>query len=144
MLIGDEQGQDNKFVSFKGRRYDPHVAVPCLNIVLSGGMEVLATEHHLSSDINQGSNPILMSGVMVSFGIKNNSPNNNVIVGVQLSNDNVYWIDDHPPYMTEVILTPFNMIVLNTQGYMKYARIIYKSSVAGKSADIDIQAVIKK
>lgn len=141
MLIGEEATPS--LIGFRSADYQENLVRPQLEVGIEDGIIIYPTENFVTQDNVLGSTPVLLRGKKCTFGIVNNSETNNAVAYIQLSPDNITWIDDRLSFISETVFEPGGSIILNTSGYMKYARIAYKSQVQGSPANLSIYACVQ-
>lgn len=77
----------------------------------------------LASDDSVISSAIPLGPNIGTFAIENQG-SGTISVRIQLSSNNINWIDNKPPYTSDYILLEDDNIILTTTAYMSYARIL--------------------
>ncbi|EJO5349376.1 DNRLRE domain-containing protein [Clostridium botulinum] len=77
----------------------------------------------LSTDDFVNSYSIPLGPNIGTFAIENKG-DGAISVRIQLSNDNINWLDDKLPYVSDYILLKDDNVILTTTAYMEYARVL--------------------
>lgn len=98
----------------------------------------------LASDDSVNSSAIPLGPNIGTFAIENHG-SGAISVRIQLSSDNINWIDNKPPYTSDYILLKDDNIILTTTAYMSYARILitHAESYPVEDATVTIYKTIK-
>ncbi|MFD3157156.1 DNRLRE domain-containing protein [Haloimpatiens sp. FM7330] len=91
------------------------------------------------------SSSILLGGGIATFCMKNLGPKP-VYIFLQLSADNINWIDDHPTFIGSYQLDQGNTLTIKTSGYMPYARLVclaYDCSNPSDQATLRVYKTVK-
>ncbi len=142
ILIGEEEIPS--LIGVRSTNFQESTVWPYLEISMEGGITVYPVENVVTQDNIQGSTPILLGGKKGTFGIVNNDENNSAIAYIQLSPDNITWVDNRWSFISEIVFAPGGNLILNTDGYMKYARVAYASQVNGNPANLSIYASVQE
>ncbi|NFA59801.1 DNRLRE domain-containing protein [Clostridium sporogenes] len=98
----------------------------------------------LASDDSVNSSAIPLGPNIGTFAIENQGPGA-ISVRIQLSSNNINWIDNKPPYTSDYILLEDDNIILTTTAYMSYARILitHAENFSIEDATVTIYKTIK-
>ncbi|MGO5073456.1 DNRLRE domain-containing protein [Clostridium sporogenes] len=98
----------------------------------------------LSADNFANSSAIPLGPNIGTFAIENQGLGA-ISVRIQLSSDNINWIDNKPPYTSDYILLKDDNIILTTTAYMSYARILitHAENYPVEDATVTIYKTIK-
>lgn len=142
MLTGIETARS--LVGFWSREYLDSILRPTLIIQYSTlpeeGLIEYPEETVTTTDTWTGSTPIPLGSRNATFGIINIGSANSAQVVVQLSPDGTTWIDNILPFVSISTFAPGNHLIMNTDGHMEYARVAFKSVIAGMPATLAIYA----
>ncbi|WP_125154898.1 DNRLRE domain-containing protein [Clostridium rectalis] len=116
----------SSFVSFSSTFSDDETKFPQLELrfkycpgLSSYPMETI---NLLSSDDSATCTPVYLGPNIGTFAMENKG-NGAITVLIQLSSDNINWIDNKLPYASDYILLKDDNIILTTTAYMNYARV---------------------
>ncbi|EPY2274808.1 DNRLRE domain-containing protein [Clostridium sporogenes] len=98
----------------------------------------------LELDDSVNSSAIPLGPNIGTFAIENHG-SGAISVRIQLSFDNINWIDNKPPYTSDYILLKDENMILTTTAYMSYARILitHAESYPVEDATVTIYKTIK-
>lgn len=141
VIIGLET--ENSLVGFRNKKYKSSENWPLLEVnYVKGMITQYPAEYVTTTDVFTGSTPLYLGPQIATFAVKNIGSANNAYVLPQLSPDGILWIDNIPAYLTTPVFAPGDHLIFNTDGYMPYARLGYKSQVSGNPANLVIYPVV--
>jgi len=130
-------------VGFRSEKFQDSGKWPLLEVDYTKGITTsYPVEYVTTTDEFTGSTPLFLGPRIATFAVRNIGSANNAYVLPQLSPDGVLWIDNIPSYVSTPAFAPGDHLIFNTDGYMPYARIGYKSQVNGNPANLAIYPTI--